>query len=146
MKAIIINGPNLGMLGKRNHKIYGNKKLKDINNEIANSFADVVFDFYQSNHEGQIIDLLENLDGYDFVLINPGGLCHYSVALRDAFEIVDIIKGVCHLSDISTREDFRQVDLLKPLADVYVKGLKENSYIQAIKGLVKLYKKENQND
>lgn len=133
MKALIINGPNLNMLGKRNLNHYGSLTLEQINSLIQKEFPDIVFEFFQSNHEGVIIDKLQNLKGYDFLIINPGAFAHYSVAIRDAFELIKIKKGVCHLSDILKREDFRKVDLLKDLADVYVSGLKENSYIKAIK-------------
>ena len=100
---------------------------------------------FQSNYEGELIDKLQNLKGYDFVVINPGALAHYSIALRDAFELVTITKGVCHLSSIENREDFRKLDLLKELADVYVSGLKEQSYLKTIKKILNKIK-ENKND
>lgn len=136
MRALIINGPNLNKLGQRNKYQYGTKTLEDIYQLIIDSFEAIEFDFYQSNHEGSIIDLLQNLDNYDFVVINPGGLAHTSVILRDAFELVSIPKGVCHLSDIQSREYFRRVDYLKPLADCYVSGLKEQSYLKVIEALI----------
>jgi|SRR5690554_1337483 len=146
MKALVINGPNLNMLGKRNKEHYGTLTLKEIKNLIESSFSNVSFTFFQSNHEGAIIDRLQNEEDYDFLLINPGAFAHYSYAIRDAFELVKIKKGVCHLSDISKRENFRKIDLLKDLADVYITGLKEESYIVATQKLIKLLKGEIKND
>lgn len=145
MKGLIINGPNLNMLGKREEKNYGSLTLAEINELIKKEFKEVSFDFFQSNYEGELIDKLQNLKGYDFVVINPGALAHYSIALRDAFELVTITKGVCHLSSIENREDFRKLDLLKELADVYVSGLKEQSYLKTIKKILNKIK-ENKND
>ena len=137
MKALIINGPNLNMLGKRSQNHYGALTLKMINDLIKERFKEIEFKFLQSNHEGVLIDMLQQEDDYDFLLMNPGGLAHYSVALRDAFELVRKPKGICHLSDIEKRESFRHTDLFKELADVYVKGLKEESYLKAIEMLYK---------
>lgn len=142
MKALVINGPNLNMLGKRNKEHYGSLTLKQINQYIESSFSNVSFTFFQSNHEGAIIDRLQNLEDYDFLLINPGAFAHYSYSIRDAFELVKVKKGVCHLSDILKRENFRKIDLLKDLADVYISGLKEKSYIVAIEKLINLLKGE----
>ncbi len=146
MKALIINGPNLNMLGKRDKNHYGAFTLDEINNIIINEFKDISFIFYQSNYEGALIDILQNVDEYDFVLMNPGGLTHYSISLRDAFDDVKIKKGICHLSNINEREEFRKIDLFKDLADVYITGLKEKSYLKAIDTLKKMIKGEKEND
>lgn len=146
MKAIVINGPNLNLLGKRNKEHYGSLTLEEINNIIKSTFPNIQFTFFQTNHEGVIIDMLQNLKDYDFLLINPGAFAHYSLAIKDAFELVKIKKGVCHLSNITKREAYRQVDLLKDLADIYVSGLKENSYLVAIKKLNNLLKGEEEDD
>jgi len=136
MKCLVVHGPNLNMLGKRNPDVYGSFTMQDINQLLAETYPEVDFTFYQSNHEGALIDLLQGSDEYDLLLINAGGLSHYSVSLRDAFELVTCKKAVVHLSDIEQRESFRHIDLLKPLADVYVKGLKAQSYVLAIKDLI----------
>ncbi len=138
MKALIINGPNLNMLGKRNKDHYGSLTLDEINKQIKDKFPKVSFEFFFSNIEGEIINKLQNSDEFTFLVINPGGLSHYSVVLRDAFEDVKILKGVCHLSDIYQRESFRKVDLLKDFADVYVVGLKEKSYFTCIENLISI--------
>lgn len=137
MKCLVVHGPNLNMLGKRNPDVYGSFTMQDINLLLAETYPEVDFTFYQSNHEGALIDLLQGSNEYDLLVINAGGLSHYSVSLRDAFELVTCKKAVVHLSDIEQRESFRHVDLLKPLADVYVKGLKAQSYVLAIKELIK---------
>lgn len=139
MKALILNGPNLNMLGKRDQTHYGLLTLDALNKHIKDSFPDVSFEFFQSNHEGDLIDKLHAYKFYDFIIINPAGLTHYSVSLRDAFELVLIPKGVVHLSDITQREAFRKQDLFKELSDVYVYGKKENSYIEAIQILINKY-------
>lgn len=137
MKALIINGPNLNMLGKRNQTHYGSLTLSELNELIKKTYPSIDFEFVQSNSESVLIDLLQTNDNYDFMLMNPGAFAHYSIALRDAFEIVTKPKGICHLSDIRLREEFRHIDLFEALADVYVKGLKEQSYLQAIELLTK---------
>lgn len=139
MKALILNGPNLNMLGKRDQTHYGSLTLDALNKHIKDTFPDVSFDFFQSNHEGDLIDKLQAYKSYDFIIINPAGLTHYSVSLRDAFELVLIPKGVVHLSDITQREAFRKQDIFKELSDVYVYGKKENSYIEAIQILINKY-------
>ncbi len=143
MKGLIIHGPNLNMLGKRDKNLYGSLTLDEINNLIKKTYKDIKFDFYQSNYEGEIINLLQNSNSYDFLVINPGGLCHYSVTLRDAFELVSIKKAVVHLSNIKLREPFRQIDLLENLADVYIAGLKEESYIKAVREILRKHFSEN---
>lgn len=143
MKALVVHGPNLNMLGKREKSLYGTLTLEEVNNLIKTTYKEIKFDFYQSNHEGDIVDLLHNYSSYDFLVINPGGLCHYSVVLRDAFELINIPKAVVHLSNIKKREPFRQIDLLEGLTDVYVTGLKEQSYITAIKEILSKHFNEN---
>lgn len=137
MKIIVINGPNLNLLGKRDKKIYGDLDLEEINSLIKKTFPKVDFLFFQSNSEEKIIDLLQKADrAFDALLINPAAFTHYSIAIRDAFELVSIPKAVVHLSNISKREDFRKVDLLKELSDFYIAGEKEKGYIKAIEYLV----------
>lgn len=136
MKCLVIHGPNLNMLGRRNQTLYGSLTMQDINQLLVNTYPQIEFTFFQSNHEGAIIDQLQLSDDYDYLMINPGGLTHHSVSLRDAFELVLCKKAVVHLSDIEQREYFRRFDILKPLADVYVKGLKEQSYLLAMKELI----------
>ncbi len=107
----IINGPNLNLLGIREKKIYGLSSLDDINREIsikAEEFG-VKVSFYQSNVEGEIIDQIHDCLGkFDGIIINPGGYTHYSIAIRDAIESVDVPVIEVHMSNIFSREEFRK--------------------------------------
>lgn len=138
MRGLIINGPNLNMLGKRNNNHYGKLTLEVINKLIIDTFPEVEFDFFQTNHEGVIIDLLQNLVDYDFLILNAGGYSHTSIAIKDALELVPIPIGICHLSKISDREAYRKIDLLKEHATAYQEGKQEQSYIEVIKDILKI--------
>lgn len=133
MKILIINGPNLNMLGKRDKNNYGTLTLKDIENLILKKFPNHIFEFYQSNIEGEIVTKIQNAnDNYDALVINPGGYTHTSVAIKDALEITKIPKIEVHLSQVSAREEFRKVMITTQSADGYISGFKENSYLAAI--------------
>lgn len=114
MKCLVVHGPNLNMLGKRNPDVYGSFTMQDINQLLAETYPEVDFTFYQSNHEGALIDLLQGSDEYNMLVINAGGLSHYSVSLRDAFELVTCKKAVVHLSDIEQRESFSYRSIKTP--------------------------------
>ncbi|MFA7055313.1 MAG: type II 3-dehydroquinate dehydratase [Acholeplasmataceae bacterium] len=135
MKILCIHGPNLNMLGKRPKIHYGELTLEEIYQTLVETFPQIEFTFYQSNHEGEIIDTIHaSLDeNYDGLLINPGALCHQSVALRDALEIVAIKKVEVHLSNIDEREDFRRINYIKDVVDQCFMGKKIESYIEAVK-------------
>lgn len=135
MKILCIHGPNLNMLGKRPKIHYGELTLEEIYQTLVETFPQIDFTFYQSNHEGEIIDTIHaSLDeNYDGLLINPGALCHQSVALRDALEIVAIKKVEVHLSNINEREDFRKINYIKDVVDQCFMGKKIESYIEAVK-------------
>ncbi len=135
-RVLVINGPNLNMLGKRDAEKYGTKTLETINKELA-EYASFELHFFQSNHEGEIVDLIQNVDGFSGLIINPGAFTHYSIAIRDALEIVSIPKVEVHLSDITKREEFRKVDLISDVVDKTYMGQKEKSYFLAIDYLKK---------
>lgn len=133
MKILIINGPNLNMLGKRDKNNYGTLTLKDIEDLILNKFPNHIFEFYQSNIEGEIVTKIQNAnDNYDALIINPGGYTHTSVAIKDSLEITKIPKIEVHLSQVSAREEYRKVMITTQSADGYISGFKENSYLAAI--------------
>lgn len=138
MKILLINGPNLNMLGKRDSKHYGSFTLSEINNslnELAKS-QNANLTFFQSNHEGKLVDFIQkNSESASGILINPGALTHYSYVLADALRDVNIPVVDVHLSDISKREDFRKVNVLKGISVETVMGKKEKSYEE---GLLKL--------
>ena len=139
MKIIVINGPNLNMLGKRNHDHYGSITLDELNLLITKKYPNINFQFYQSNHEGDIIDLIQKASDFNGLVINAGGYTHTSVAIRDALEIVTIPKVSVHLSNYLEREDFRKVDLIKDVVDMVFFGKKEKSYFEGIKFLLDKY-------
>jgi len=133
VKILVINGPNLNKLGSRDKNHYGSFTLADIELELNKEYPNDYFEFYQSNHEGEIIDKLQNASSYfDGVLINPGGYAHTSVAIRDALELCKIPKIEVHISNLSDREDYRQKLITAGKCDGYISGFKINSYIGAV--------------
>ena len=134
MKLLVIQGPNLNMLGKRDVRHYGRFTLEDLHDRLMSTFPEIDFSFFQSNHEGDLIDVLNDAVDADFeaLLINPGAFTHTSVAIRDALEMIPFLKVEVHLSDIGGREDFRKVNLVKDVVHKTFMGNKVDSYIEAI--------------
>mgnify|MGYP006285622331 CR=1 FL=1 len=134
-KIIVINGPNLNMLGTREKEIYGNESLEDIAvkaNKEAKKLK-VEIDFVQSNFEGEIIETIHKAKGkYDAILINPGALTHYSYSIRDAIKSVNLPTIEIHLSNIYSREDFRNNSVIAPVCVGQVSGFGCKSYILGI--------------
>lgn len=144
MKILVINGPNLNMLGKRNHLIYGPLSLEEIKAKLLVEAKKLGYEliFFQSNHEGEIIDFLQNeADGANGILINPGALTHYSYSLRDSLVDTKLPIVEVHLSDINNREDFRKVDVLDGIVIFKIMGLKEKSYLLGLEKLITYLKK-----
>jgi 3-dehydroquinate dehydratase II len=134
-KILIINGPNLNLLGEREPEIYGFLTLEDISNKIKEYIKnkDIEVKFFQSNHEGQIIDFIhEHRKWADGILINPAALTHYSYSLRDAISSVAVPTVEVHLSDISKRETFRQNSVIKDVCIQQVSGLGLGSYLKGL--------------
>ena len=134
MNLLVIHGPNLNMLGYRDSKHYGHMTLEDIYDTLSEEFQDIEFTFFQSNYEGEIIEIIQDVfeTQYDAILINPGAYTHTSIAIRDALEIVKIPKVEVHLSDIDNREDFRKIDYIKDVVNQRFMGKQIDSYIEAI--------------
>lgn len=129
----IINGPNLNLIGIRQPEIYGTKDLMEYLNEFNGKFPGHHITALQSNHEGQLIDWLhEYREKADAIIINPGGLCHHSVSLRDAIACLSIPVAEVHLSDIYAREAFRAVSLIKDVCFFSICGHGLNGYDQAL--------------
>ena len=139
MKLLVLNGPNLNLLGKREPAHYGAKSLEEVNRDIAAAAArfGAEVDFVQSNHEGKLIDVLHQapLD-YDGVVLNAGALSHYSYALRDAIAGIDIPVAEVHISNVYAREEFRRISVLSPVTAGQVSGFGVYGYIMAIYGLL----------
>lgn len=147
MKILILNGPNLNLLNKRNKKLYGEYSLKSIESIIKKEFPNDEFQFYQSNLEGELINQIQKADEkFDALIINPGGYAHTSVALRDALADTKVFKIEVHLSNLSCRENFRQTLLTASVCDGYISGFKEKSYLAAIYLIHKLVKNSLRKD
>ena len=133
MRVLLLNGPNLGRLGRRQPEIYGRTTLAEVVQRATDHAAgrDATLDHFQSNHEGALIDRLEQLD-YDGVVINPGALGHTSYALRDAIEGVAKPAIEVHISDVHAREPFRQLLVLEPVVIGQVIGRGVDGYTEAI--------------
>jgi len=133
MKILVINGPNLNLLGKRDKDHYGVLTLESIEAVLKNEFAEIDFDFYQSNLEGELINKIQSAgDVYNGLIINPGGYGHTSVAIKDALEECKIPKIEVHLSHLANREEFRQTLITAKSCSGYISGFKENSYCAAV--------------
>jgi 3-dehydroquinate dehydratase-2 len=139
MRILLINGPNLNMLGTRQPEIYGKMTLQDIVDRVTKHAEGLGVDIvpFQSNSEGAIIDFIQqNLPQADGALINAGALTHYSLALRDAFEAVQKSFVEVHISNIHARETFRHHSVLADIAVAQVAGLGWRGYITALESLI----------
>ena len=136
MKVLVINGPNLNMLGKRPKEHYGSLTLEEINRlmeEENNGCFDL--EFYQSNYEGDIVTKIQQSLNYYAIIINPAAYTHTSVAIHDALEMFDGYKIEVHLSDVDNREDFRKINFVRDVCCKNFANERENSYVNAIKYL-----------
>ncbi len=133
-KVLVLNGPNLDMLGQRDTENYGGFTLSELIKEIKTKYKKhLKLYFFQSNSESIIIDMLHRaVARFDYVVFNPAAFTHYSIAVRDAAEIIKAKLVTVHLSDINGREDFRKTDLFKDLALAQFQGKKQQSYFDAL--------------
>lgn len=144
-KILVIHGPNLNLLGKRETDIYGTVDLQTINTKIeklAKSLK-VTVEFYQSNYEGEIVEMIGKADKkFDAMVINPAAYTHTSVAIRDAISAVDIPTIEVHLTNIYAREEFRQKSLISAVAKGVICGFGINSYLLGLEAAVSVLKKD----
>ncbi len=141
MRLLVIHGPNLNLLGRREPEIYGTSTLDELNTWIREQpeLANDTLTFYQSNHEGGLMDTLHNYTGkIQGAVINPGALAHYSYALRDAIAAVDYPVVEVHLSNIAKREAFRKKSVLTDVCLKQIVGKGRLGYLQALKALKKV--------
>lgn len=134
-----MNGPNLNLLGTREPEKYGNLVLSDIETSLVKLASEmgIELDCYQSNHEGDLIDTVQNAKGvYDGIILNAGGYTHTSVALRDAISGIAVPTVEVHMTNIHAREEFRHNSYLSGVCIGQVVGFKENSYKYALLGLI----------
>lgn len=139
-KILVVNGPNLNMLGKREPGIYGLETLKDVENKVKKRADELgcEVEFFQSNFEGELINKIhEAYEGYDGVVINPGALSHYSYAMHDALTSISIPKIEVHISNLHRREEFRRVSVTAPACIGQICGLGTDGYVYALEALLK---------
>ena len=135
MRILVIHGPNLNLLGEREPGIYGKNDLAHVNGVILTRAKElgVECEVFQSNHEGEILDRLhEARHTFDGVVLNAGAYTHYSYAIRDALASVDIPKVEIHISDITSREEFRKISVTAPVCNRQIYGQGLDGYLQAI--------------
>lgn len=133
MKLLIINGPNLNLLGTRQPDVYGGRSFEDYLGELRAHFPGTVLEYFQSNVEGEIIDRLQSADGrFDGIILNVGGYTHTSVAIADAVAAISTGVAEVHISNIMAREDFRRISLLAPVCRGTITGFGLDSYRLAV--------------
>ena len=137
MKILILNGPNLNLLGKREPDIYGHVSFEDYLPQLREHFPEHELFYFQSNHEGVLIDQLQVADGqYDAVVMNPGAYAHTSIALADCIRAIDIPVVEVHISNISKREPYRRHSFTAEACVKCISGLGMEGYAKAIESIV----------
>ena len=137
MKVIIINGPNLNLLGKREPSIYGNESFEAYLSMLRSEFSDISIDYYQSNVEGELIDKLHEVGfTYDGIIFNAGGYTHTSVAIADAVEAIQIPVIEVHISNVYSREEYRHISLMAKNCKGVIAGFGLKSYDLAVKSFI----------
>ena len=138
-RILVLHGPNLNLLGTRQPEIYGYTTLDDINTMIAARAAEAGIEtaFYQSNHEGDLVDAIQQANHkFDFIIFNAAAFTHYSIAIRDAIAAIDVPVIEVHLSNIHQREEFRHTSVLAPVAMGQICGLGVESYLAALEAII----------
>ena len=134
---MIINGANLNLLGRRQPEIYGRESFEDYLGALRARYSDHTIDYFQSNIEGELVDALQRADGnYDGVVLNAGGYTHTSVVVRDAVAAISCPVVEVHISSILSREEFRHVSLIAPVAVGSIMGFGMESYRLAVEHII----------
>ena len=144
-KVLVINGPNMNLLGQRESELYGSLTLQDIENHLARRAKElgIEIDFFQSNHEGDLVERIHGARGYDFIIINPAAYTHTSVAIRDALLAVGRPFIEVHMTNIYAREEFRHRSYLSDIAMGQIVGLGPLSYSLALEAAYFLLKEKH---
>ena len=137
-KILVINGPNLNLLGNREPEIYGSKTLTDIEKECKAKFDNLELIFNQSNSESEIIDQIHNSKNFSGLIINAGAFTHTSIAIHDALKIIKIPKVEVHISNIYSREEFRKKSFISPAVNGIIAGFGTDVYKLAITSIIQL--------
>ena len=144
MKLLVVNGPNINMLGVREPEVYGDGTYIDLCNLVDNYCREknIEVEFFQSNYEGEIVDIIQNAYGnFDGIIINPAAYTHTSIAILDALKAVGIPTVEVHISDVKKREDYRQVSYIREYCKKSIIGFGFKGYLMAVDYLVELIKK-----
>lgn len=137
MKILVLNGPNLNLLGKREPEIYGAQTFEDFFNQLQKKYLDVELEYYQSNVEGELINKLHEVGfSYDGIILNAGAYTHTSVALGDAIKGIETPVIEVHISNVHSREDFRHVSYIAPNAKGVIAGFGLQSYELALESFL----------
>jgi 3-dehydroquinate dehydratase-2 len=137
--VLVLNGPNLNLLGTREPEIYGSTTLKDIEDRLKARAAEagLGLDCFQSNHEGDLVDRIQQANHkYDYIIFNAAAFTHYSIAIRDAIAAIDVPVIEVHISNIHQRESFRHTSVLAPVAMGQICGLGIESYMAALEAII----------
>ncbi len=139
MRILILNGPNLNLLGKREPEIYGSETFEDILAALRNAYPEIEIAYFQSNHEGAIIDRLQATmqEDWDGLVLNMGAFTHYSYAIYDTLRSLKVPKIEVHISHIFEREEFRHKSVTAPACDGMISGLGKKGYALAIEWIIK---------
>jgi 3-dehydroquinate dehydratase II len=132
-RIFVLNGVNLGSLGKRRPEVYGSQSLEDIEELLRDAFPDVELEFRQTDHEGELVAWIRDAANSDGLVLNPGAWTHYSYAIHDALEIVSVPKVEVHLSNIHSRgERWRRTSVISPVVNAVVAGMGARGYLAAV--------------
>lgn len=143
MRILIINGPNLNLLGEREPNVYGTRSFEEYFGELKSRFPTISFEYFQSNIEGHLIEKIQQANGYNGVVFNPGGYAHTSVALADAIAAIDTSVVEVHVSNVFARESFRHKSFTAAKCCGTITGLGLEGYALAVKYLLSR-RQENQ--
>lgn len=135
MKILIVNGPNLNLLGTREPSIYGTKSMESTLSELETEFSQFDFQYFQSNSEGNLIDRIQKED-FDALILNPGAFTHYSYAIADCLKNCQKIKIEVHISNLYTREEFRHKSVTAPYMKGLISGFGIEGYRLAVQSLL----------
>jgi 3-dehydroquinate dehydratase II len=133
VRVFVLNGVNLGALGRRQPEVYGTLTLDDIERLLRKEFPDVEFEFRQTDHEGALVGSIREAAGATGLVINPGAWTHYAYALHDALEALDVPKVEVHLTNVHAREDWRRRSVVSPAVDAVVAGMGAYGYVAAVR-------------